>query len=818
MNTNAPPRTITPDQARRRCDPGELDFTDTNQARELPRLLAQHRAGAALEFGSRVDGPGFNLYVLGTPGSLRHEIIQQFLEQESAGREAPGDLCYVNNFRDERKPRHLLLPPGLGPRFRDDIAGLVEDLQASIPAAFESESYRAQVEELHQELQERHKKALAEIGEEAEENGLTLMPTPNGFAIAPVRKGQVISEEEFQALPEETRRKTEQAIARLSEKLKKHLEGLPAWHKERRERMRELDKHVIILSVGGLIQELRERYKEFPGIVEYLDAMEADALEHSQQFQPMEGPGPGLGLLTGHEPQPAMNRYSVNLMVENQPEQGAPVVYESMPSHQNLIGNVEHRVEFGNLVTDYRLIRPGSLHQANGGYIIVDAERVLTQPLAWESLKRALFRNCVKIESAGALLSLASTEGLEPEPVPLRVKVIMVGSRLLYYLLSEYDPDFNELFKVAADFDDQLDRTPENTALYGRIIASLARQRDLKPFSAAAVARVIEQGARYAGDAEKLSTRLRGLADLLSEADHICRERGGQQVETGDVQQAIRWARDRHSRMYEQILEAIQRNDILIDTTGSKPAQVNGLSVFRLSDVSFGLPARITATVRLGKGTVLDIERESKLGGAIHSKGVMILSSYLGTRYTRDWPFALSASLVFEQNYGGVEGDSASAAELCALLSAIGKLPVRQDLAITGSVNQHGDIQSIGGVNEKIEGFFDVCAGRGLSGSQGVLIPASNIKHLMLREDVVEAIGEGRFQVYPVAHVDEAASLMFGLPAGEAGEDGEFPEGSLHAAVAKNLARFRDRAVEFARLQNPVAKAKDDAASNGEDS
>jgi len=812
MKLPDPPLPITPAQARRRCDPQQLGFGLTDEIEDLPEVLGQQRARAALEFGSRVQGPGFNMYVLGRSGSLRHEMVESFLASESAARKEPSDLCYVNNFQEARRPRHLLLPPGSGRQFRDDVKRLVEDLQVSIPAAFESESYRNQLNDIQQEFQERHKHALEEIGEEAEREGLALMPTPSGFAIAPVKRGQVISEEAFKKLPEEERRQTEEAINRLSDKLRRHLESLPAWHKQQRERTHELDRNVIMLNVGGLIQELKKRYAALPEVLGHLEAMQADILEHAQQFRAPEQPSvmPPAGM-DGGSP---MGRYAVNLLVDNGNTRGAPVVYEALPSHQNLVGVLEHRVEFGNLVTDFKLIRAGALHRANGGYLMVDAERLLAQPLAWESLKRALFRGEIVIESPGQLLSLVSTQGLEPEPVALQVKVVILGSRLLYYLLSAYDPDFAELFKIAADFEDQLEWTGENMALYARMVATLARRRGLAPFSAGAVARVIEHAARYADDAEKLSTRLRSIADLLSEANHICRERQGQQVEAGDVERAELAARLRHDRLYKQVLDAIGRGTILIDTEGSRIGQVNGLSVAMLGESSFGQPSRITATVRVGEGDVLDIERESELGGAIHAKGVLILASYLGGRYARDWPLSLSASLVFEQSYGGVEGDSASAAELCALLSAISGVPFRQDLAVTGSMNQHGQVQAIGGVNEKIEGFFDVCRARGLSGSQGVVIPADNLAHLMLRDDVVAAIAAGQFAVYPVRHVDQAAALLSGLGAGEEDESGAFPADSLNGLIAAALDQFSERRLEFIRQKNEPTGETDTAAAS----
>ena len=453
--------------------------------------------------------------------------------------------------------------------------------------------------------------------------------------------------------------------------------------------------------------------------------------------------------------------------------------------------------QLGALVTDFNLIKAGALHRANGGYLILDARKVLLQPFAWEELKRALSSEEIRIEVLGQTLSLISTVSLEPESIPLDVKVVLLGERLLYYTLSQLDPDFAELFKVAADFEDQMDRTPENHLLYARMIATMVRQEGLRPFDREAVARVIEQSARLAGDAERLSTHVRSIADLLREADYWAGEAQHSVVTAADVQRAIDAQVYRSDRVRERIQEEIQRGTILIDTQGAAVGQVNGLSVLTLGQFAFGRPSRITALVRLGRGEVIDIEREVALGGPIHSKGVLILSSYLGARYARDQPLSLSASLVFEQSYSGVEGDSASSAELYALLSALADLPIKQSLAVTGSVNQHGQVQAIGGVNEKIEGFFDICRAQGMNGEQGVLIPASNVKHLMLRPDVVEAVAAGHFHVYPVETIDQGIELLTGVPAGEPDETGAFPAGSVNQRVEARLRELAERRLAF---------------------
>jgi lon-related putative ATP-dependent protease len=488
----------------------------------------------------------------------------------------------------------------------------------------------------------------------------------------------------------------------------------------------------------------------------------------------------------------------VNLLVDHGANGGAPVVEEDHPMLQNLIGRVEYKSQFGSLVTDFTLIKPGALHMANGGYLLLDARRILMQPFAWEELKRVLRANEVQIRSVAEMVGMVSTVTLQPEPIPLNVKIVLSGDRQLYYLLAELDPDFREMFKVAADFDDEMDRGGDAEISYARLIASITRREKIRPLDRAAVARVIEHAARLAGDADKVTARIEVVADLLREADHLAGEAGSDTVSVGDIQQTIDLQIRRASRVRERIYEEIRRGTILIDTTGARIGQVNGLSVLQLGGFAFGQPSRISARIRLGKGEVVDIEREVELGGPIHSKGVMILAGFLGGRFGQDRPLALSASLVFEQSYGGVEGDSASMAELCTILSALAAAPIRQGIAITGSVNQNGEAQAIGGVNEKIEGFFDVCSTAGLSGDQGVVIPASNVKHLMLRQDVVEAAAAGRFRIHAVTTVDEAMAVLTGIEAGARDAAGKYPPGTLNQRVEAELTALADRAKSFA--------------------
>jgi lon-related putative ATP-dependent protease len=611
-----------------------------------------------------------------------------------------------------------------------------------------------------------------------------------------------ISEEEQQRLRE--------SIEELQKELQKILRQLPHHQRKVRERVRELNREIARLTVDELFGPLRQRFEKHAAIVEHLDGVEADIVgnvrrlvggEQEEQQQQLAG-ALGGGARSPALERPELRRYRIHVIVDHSDSEHAPVLYQDMPTFQNLVGRVEYLPVMGALITDFNLIKSGALHQADGGYLIVDAYRLLTQPFAWEGLKRALQSGKVRIESPREALGLISTVTLDPEPMPLDVKVVLVGSPMLYYLLSYYDPDFGDLFKVEADFDERMDRSDEAETGYARLVAGLAVEHDLRPFDRSAVARIVDRSARLVGDSEKLSVLGRSVRNLVCEADHWAGEEGAEVVTGAHVQRAVEESTYRSSRIRDRIQEEIERGTIYIDTDGSHVGQVNGLSVIQLGSFAFGRPSRITARIRLGKGEVVDIEREVELSGPIHSKGVLILSGFLGARYAPDRPLALSASLVFEQSYGGVDGDSASSTELYALLSAIAGLPLDQSIAVTGSINQHGRVQPIGGVNEKIEGFFDICSRHGLTGKQGVLIPASNVKHLMLRDDVVEAVREGRFHVWPVETVDQGMEILTGLPMGELDDEGRYPEGSVNALVKARLVELAEQARKFSSGAN----------------
>ncbi len=798
----------------RRCEADQFGFETTADLEDLEELIGQPRAVEAVDFGIGIQQKGYNLFALGPAGTGKQAFIQHYVETHASEEAVPPDWCYVNNFKDHRKPRALELPPGKAVKLHDDMEELIEELGVTIPAVFQSDEYTTRAEAIDQELNERQEQAFEALNKKAEAKNIMLMRTPTGFTLAPMRDGKPIFPKEFRELPEEERKQIEEDSTLLQEELRETLHKAPQWQEESRQKFAELNREMAAGVVTHRIDTLREAYQDQPHVVEYLNDVEEDIIGNFRKFLPEEQRRASLfGIeLPGQEDEMHwFNRYQVNVLLAHEVDSGAPVVYESLPSYNNLIGRIEHTAQQGALLTDFTMIRAGALHSANGGYLLLDALKVLTQPFAWEALKRALHTRKAKIESLGQITSLISTVSLEPESIPLNVKVILLGEPIIYYLLSYYDSEFADLFKVQVDFGRDMHRSDTSQQQYARLLATLGRKLELLPFDRRAVARVIEHGARLADDNEKLTTHMRSIEDLMQEADYWAHQRGVSTVSTVDVQQAIDAQIHRADRIRERLQDEIERGTILIDTSGSKVGEINGLSVIMLGGYSFGRPSRISARVRLGKGNVVDIEREVKMGGPIHSKGVLILSHFLGARYALDYPLSLSASLVFEQSYGGVEGDSASSAELYALLSALAGVPIRQSYAVTGSVNQHGEIQAIGGVNEKIEGFFDLCDSRGLSGDEGVLIPVSNVKHLMLREDVVAAVEAGRFSVYPVSTVDEGIELLTGVSAGIRESDGRFTTDSINRLVEDRLIHFSMQLKRFAK-----ANKNSDESKNGE--
>ena len=784
------------------CDPRQLGFETTESLADLDQVPGQERAVGAIQFATEIDVDGHNVFVLGPPGAGRHTFVQQFLEKKAAGRNTPSDWCYVYNFDDPRQPKPLRLPAGVGRDFRVDVANAIEDVQTAIPTAFESEDFQLQNEAITDEFKEQQEKAFMAIEKMAQERDINLIQTPNGIAFIPMQGNEVIKPEEFEKLPQEKQDKIHKDIEELSGQLQRVMRSAPKLAREMRQKLRQLEHEVASLAVTGLIDELRQKYKHIPAVTEHLAGMQADIIDNVGLFL-KNSDGPGLPaqmqeMLRSKE-SGVIRRYAINLLVDRSECQGAPVVFEDKPSFAELIGKIEHEAEFGSLVTNFSLIRAGALHRANGGYLVLDAAKVLSYPLAWEGLKRAIKSRQLQVRSIGDDIGLVSTVSLEPQPIPLELKVILIGEREHYYLLGLYDHEFSELFKVAADFEDRIDRNEQNVEYRARMLATVVRRENLKHLDRSGVARLVEESARRAGDNQWLSADIRQSTDILREAHYRANHNGNKLISAVEVQQAIDARIHRASRYRDQMQDEILHNTLIIDTAGACIGQVNGLAVMQLGGFAFGRPQRITATVSLGSGKVIDIEREVELGGPLHSKGVLILTGFLSSHYVTDRPLSLAASLVFEQSYGGVDGDSASAAELCALASALSEVPIKQSLAITGSLNQLGSIQAIGGVNEKIEGFFDICSMRGLSGEQGVLIPQANVRHLMLRADVIEAVKCGQFQIYPVSHVDQCLEILTGLPAGEPDENGEFPDGSVNHKIRQRLLGFANQLQEFSK-------------------
>lgn len=758
------PTPLPPESLYRHCDEAELPFATTDELAPLDEHLGQDRAVEALEFGLQIPHDGYNVFLLGSTGVGKRELLDSLLDAESApARDGVSDWCYVNNFEAPDKPVSLRLPKGMGCQLRDDMNHTVEELLAILPSTFQGDEYQARVQELGEQYQEREKEAFQALAEKAKAEGVAMIQTPSGYTLAPMKDKEVISPEDFEAQPEEEKKRVMSIIEELKQELKVVVRQLPGWKKDSRNTFQELNREFSQLAIDPVMNELKAKYNDYPGVISHLEAVHANVMEEAEAFTQVQQDSAIPDNLKNRVKE--FPQYGVNVLVDNRGLPAAPVIYEDSPGFANLVGRVEYISQMGTLVTDFNLIKPGALHRANGGYLILDADKLLTSPYAWTALKRALKAREIRIQSLEQLFSFGSTVQLQPEPLPLDVKVILQGDRYIYYILEQYDPEFATLFKVAADMSEDVPRSPDSTQLFARMIRTLQERKQLLPLDRAGVARVIEYAARRMEDSEKLSLHQGRLADLLTESDFRARQAGAGLITAEHVEGAAIAALHRLDQFREKSHEGILRDIMLVDTDGSAVGQVNGLAVYLLGDYAFGRPTRITATARLGRGKVLDIEREVDLGGKIHSKAVMIISALLANRYARNRPLPLSASLVFEQSYGGIEGDSASVAELVALISAIANIPVRQDLAVTGSLNQHGQVQAIGGVNEKIEGFFDICSARQLTGSQGVVIPAANAVHLMVRQDVQDAVAAGKFQVYCADNIDTALELLTGQTA-----------------------------------------------------
>lgn len=798
-------RALDPAALRRTVDPQTLGFSTTAELVAASGLIGQDRALEALAFGTDMKALDFNVFVLGPAAAGKSTAVKSFLAERAGSRPVPDDWIYVNNFEAPNRPRALRLPPGRARPFAKAMIAALDELSGTVPALFEGEDYQTRRRAIDEEFRAQAEESFATLNRRAEDENVAILKTPTGFVMAPMHDGEVVKPESFNSLPEVYRQDVAHRIEGLQIDLRNIISQAPRAEKARRQQLADLNEDVARVVVANAIDDVRELVGDLPEVLAHVAAIEIDLVRSIGLFLAQNEAEEIVRQPLDPARDARFRRYLVNVLVgrENSANEagsaiapdtaGAPIHEELNPTYANVVGRIEHQAQMGALVTDFLLVSAGALHRANGGCLLIDARKLLTFPFAWDALKRALKSGEIRIEQPSEMFGALSTQTLEPEPIPLDVKVILFGDREIYYLLSSHDPDFTRLFKVPADFDDSITRSEHNDRSFAALVASVVATHKLKPVAASGVARVIEEASRMAGDRDKVSIEVGRIADLMREADYWSGKAGREATEADDVARAVERQIQRADRLRERAQETIQRNIVLIDTDGAKVGRVNGLSVLQLGGFAFGKPSRISARVRFGAGRVTDIEQEAKLGGPLHSKGVMILWGYLAGRYALDQPLALAASLVFEQSYGGVDGDSASSAELYALISALAEVPVRQGLAVTGSVNQWGEVQAIGGVNEKIEGFFDLCHARGLTGDQGVLVPAANIQHLMLREDVVAAAREGWFSIYPVATIDEGLSLLTGLAAGERGSDGNFPEGSINRLVEEKLDLFAQR-------------------------
>ena len=791
---------IPPGQLRRRLDPAELPFETTADVAPLTGTIGQPRALDAIEFGLEVATPGYNLFLAGAPGSGRENTIRDYLERFAATKPVPDDWVYVYDFAEPDRPRAIRLPAGRGSELARDMEKFLSAASREISQAFEREGYERRRREIIEEVGRRREKLTESLEEFARERSFALEFTPVGIVTVAVIDGQPVSGEALEQLPAQERRELERRGKEITKQAAVVVRRLRQLEKEAAERLQALERETALYAVGHRLEELREKYTGEPGVLAHLEQVEEDIPGHLRHFGPrsQEGEsGSPLGQLETLERQDHLARYAVNVLVDNGKTAGAPVVVERNPTFHNVAGRIDYRSAFGAMVTDFRQIKAGALLRANGGFLVLDVLAVLRNPFAWEGLKRALASREVRIENLAEQFSFLPTATLRPEPIPLDIKVVLVGSPLLYHLLYALDEDFREHFKVKADFAPDMEWTDDHVGNYGAFVSRCVQESELRHFDRSAVARVVEYGARLREDQRKLSTRLLEISDVVTEASFWAGRAGRELVRAEDVDRAVAKKEFRSNLVEERLQELIADGTIMIDTDGVRTAQVNGLAVLDLGDYRFARPSRVTARVSLGRGQIESIERQIELSGPIHSKGVLTVAAYLAGKYGQEWPLALRATITFEQSYDEVEGDSAASTELYALLSALAGLPLGQGIAVTGSVNQHGEVQAVGGVTTKVEGFYAVCKARGLTGRQGVLIPRANVQNLMLADEVIEAVERGEFHVWAASTIDEGIELLTGRLAGELQPDGAYPEGSVNRLVAERLESFAGRLRAF---------------------
>ncbi|MCR4441833.1 MAG: ATP-binding protein [Peptococcaceae bacterium] len=756
---------LKPEQLRNSCDTSVFPFKTTKDIEPFDGIAGQERAAEALEFGLKIRKYGYNIFITGATGTGRNKYSQSLVKQFAAQEPKPPDWCYLYNFEKPDHPRVVSLPAGMGREFREDMRKLIKQVMNIIPQALASERYNKEKSKFLQELQEKQNQVLASLNETARQLGFALKNTEKGIVTVPLNsEGRPMGEDEFEKLSDDDTRRIDEKSKELNMIILDTFKKLKDLEKGSQEELDRLEKRVVLSAIEDTFEKHKEKYAQYDKIGQYIEDVLKDIMKNLRLFKDKEEKaGLELLLFKDEKVRDFTHRYQVNLLIDNGKTEGAPVVVETNPTYYNLVGKVEYETQLGILTTDFMKIKPGSLHRANGGYLILQCRDLFTNIYSWNALKRALKTEKIIMENIGEQMGVIPTSTLKPEPIPLKVKVIVIGSEWEYRLLYQYDEDYRKLFKIKADFDVEMERTAGNVDKLARIICYHCKRENLRPFSSSALARIVEYSSRMADNQEKLSVRFNDLVEILYEADTWAELEKAATVTEEHVKKAIRKKIYRANKIEQKLRELIEKGVILIDTGEKTVGQVNGLAVYDLGEYSFGKPSRITVNTYVGKRGIINIEREVKLSGPIHDKGVLILSGYLGEKFGARFPLSFSASICFEQSYEGVEGDSASSAELYGLLSSLSGVPVKQGIAVTGSVNQKGAIQPIGGVNQKIEGFFQVCKIKGLTGEQGVIIPHQNIKNLMLDDEVIEAVKEGKFHVYAVKTIEEGIEILTGI-------------------------------------------------------
>jgi len=790
-------RELAPEELSNKIDCGLFEFETTADLDPLNGIIGQSRAAAAMEFGLAIKRPGYNIYVSGITGTGRSSYTRSIVSRVAANENIPDDWCYVYNFKNPDKPMCINLPAGMGYKLQRDMKRLLKDLKVKVPQAFEGEEYEKQKGQIIQEYQGKSSEYMESFNAFAREQGFIIRKSEHGLMTIPLRDGKPMEDKDYIEMPPEERKKIEDNSFMVQGKLMETLKRMKDIEKAARDKIDQLETKIALLAVEQPIMELKEKYDKHKNIIEYLQAVQRDIIHNVEDFRNLEaGKAEPLDLVERIREKDFTIKYQVNLVVDNRDTKGAPVILESNPKYDNLLGKIEYESNMGVVTTDFTKIKAGSLHQANGGYIIINMSDLMRNPESWEGIKRSIKTGNITIENIFSMSGIVSG-GIKPEPIPLSVKIILIGSSYIYQILYTYDEDFRKLFKIKADFDTDMSSDKENCLKYASFISSHCEKNGLMHFDRTAVAAVIEYSRRLAEHKHKLSTRFNDIIEVLYEADAWARIAGEQKVTGSSVKKAIEQKWYRSSRIEEKMQELIDTGVVLISTEEKVVGQVNGLSVMNFGDYTFGKPSRITATAYAGEKGIVNIEREVEMSGSIHDKGVLILTGYLGDKFAQDFPLTISASICFEQLYDGVEGDSASSTELYALLSSLSELPVKQYIAVTGSVNQKGEVQPIGGVNEKIEGFFQTCKTRGLKGNEGVMIPWQNVDNLMLKDEVIEAVREGMFHIYPVKSIEEGIEILTDTASGTRDEKGSYPENTVFYLVQKKIEKFAKIAEEF---------------------